>query len=293
MSMPLLVRHPPPYPTESLLGYVLRVSEGNGYNSPWSVYCLAGMKSNEIRASRVKLKKLARVTNWPQEKLDAIAYSAPAGQPRWSRLLGNPVLPQDLNLTLPRFCPQCASEKGFLEAHWDLALMVACPVHQCSLAASCPQCGRHLRWFRRGLLECACGGDLSGCDLSSISEAEAGLLQIIRTKALSCPPPESNPMGLPQDQLTAMSLRSMLLAIRTLGKHRIKADGLSDRIMRRSSWLLREFLSSGRRISLHCWKTSVDNCHPTSVVASGNSLVASIEPCSETKHWEIRSIPSF
>jgi TniQ len=228
VSMPFLVRHPAPNPTESLLGYVLRVSEGNGYSSPWSVYCLAGMKSNEMRASGVKLEKLARITNWPQEKLDTIAYSAPAGQPRWSRLLGHPVLPQDLNLTHPRFCPQCAREKGFLEAHWDLALMVACPVHQCSLAASCQQCGRHLRWFRHGLLECECGGDLSNCDLSSISGPEASLLNIIRRKALSGPPAESNPMGLPQDQLMAMGLRSMLLAIRTIAKHRILADGTGD-----------------------------------------------------------------
>lgn len=71
------IRHPAPNPTESLLGYVLRVSEGNGYSSPWSIYCLAGMKSNERRASRVELEKLAKITNWPQEWLDAIAYSAP------------------------------------------------------------------------------------------------------------------------------------------------------------------------------------------------------------------------
>jgi hypothetical protein len=152
--MPLLVRHPAPYPTESLLGYVLRVSEDNGYNSPWSVYRLAGMKSNEIRASGVRLEKLARIMNWPQGRLDAIAYSAPPEQPRWSRLLGHPLLHQDLNLTRPRFCSQCLCEKGFLEAHWDLAVMVACPVHGCSLVSSCRQCGRRLRWFRRGLLEC-------------------------------------------------------------------------------------------------------------------------------------------
>jgi hypothetical protein len=229
VNIPPLVRHPAPAPTESLLGYVLRVSEDNGYNSPWSVYCLAGMKSNEIRASGVKLEKLARITNWPQGRLNAIAYSAPAGQPRWCRLLGNPVLPQDLNLTHPRFCPQCTREKGFLEAHWDLALMVACPAHRCSLVSCCPQCGRRLRWFRRGLLECECGGDLSNCDLSSISEAEAGLLNIIRRKVLPCPLAESNPIGLPQDQLMAMSLRSMLLTIRTMGKHRIIADGSSER----------------------------------------------------------------
>jgi TniQ len=211
------------------LGYVLRVSEGNGYSSPWSVYRLAGMESHEMRASGVRLEKLAAITNWPEEKLDAIAYSAPPGQPRWSRMLGHPVLPQDLNLSRPRFCPQCLREKGFLEAHWDLALMVACPVHRCSLVSSCPQCGRRLRrWFRRGLLECECGGDLSICELSSVSKAEASLLDVIRGKALSSPADESNPMGLPKDQLMAMGLRSMLLAVRTIAKHRILADGTGD-----------------------------------------------------------------
>lgn len=70
--------------------------------------------------------------------------------------------------------------------------------------------------------------DLSNSDPSSISEAEANLLDIIRRKALSCPSDESNPSGLPQKQLMAMSLRSMLLAIRTIAKHRILADGTGD-----------------------------------------------------------------
>jgi hypothetical protein len=208
---------------------VLRVSEDNGYNSPWSVYRLADMRSNERKAPGVDIEKLARITNWPQEKLDLIAYSASVGQPRWCRLLGHPVLPQDLNLTHPRFCPQCVREKGFLEAHWDLALMVACPVHQCQLASSCPECGRRLRWFRHGLLECECGGDLSNCEISSISEAEASTLDMIRRKALSSPPDQTNPTRLPQDQLMAMGLRSMLLAIRTIAKHRILADGTGGR----------------------------------------------------------------
>lgn len=85
------------------------------------------MKSHEIRGSGVRLEKLAMITNRSEDKLDVIAYSAPPGQSRWARLLGHPVLPQDLNLTHPRFCPHCVRERGFLEAHWDLALMVACP----------------------------------------------------------------------------------------------------------------------------------------------------------------------
>jgi len=224
----LLVRHSAPYPTESLLGYALRVSEANGYGSPWNFYRLASMKSNERKAPGVNIEKLARITNWPQEMLDLIAYSAPAGQPRWCRLLGHPVLPQDLNLSHPRFCPQCVREKGFLEAHWDLALMVACPVHECLLVSSCPKCGRRLRRFRRGLLECECGGDLSVCDLPSISDANVSLLDLIRRTALSSPPDQSNATRMPQDQLMAMGLRSMLLAIRTIAKHRILADGKGD-----------------------------------------------------------------
>ena len=228
MSVPHLVRHPQPYSTESLLGYVLRVSQDNGYSSPWSVYRLAAMKSNEMKTPGVNLEKLARIINWPEEKLDAIAYSAPVGQPRWCRLLGHPVLPQDLNLRYPRFCPQCVREKGFLEGHWDLALMVACPLHRCVLTSYCPQCGRHLRWFRRGLLECECGGDLFNCQPPSISTAEASLLHLIRRTALSCRPDETNPMRLPQEELMAMGLRSMLLAIRTIAKHRILADRTGD-----------------------------------------------------------------
>jgi hypothetical protein len=54
------------------------------------------------------------------------------------------------------------------------------------------------------------------------------LLDVIRRKALSCPPDESNPRGLPQNQLTAMGLRSMLLATRTIAKHRILADGTGN-----------------------------------------------------------------
>jgi hypothetical protein len=192
------------------------------------VYRLAAMKSNERKTPGVNLEKLARIANWPEEKLNAITYSAPPGQPRWCRLLGHPVLPQDLNLAHPRFCPQCIREKGFLEAHRDLALMIACPIHRILLVSSCPECSRRLRWFRRGLLECECGGDLSACDLPPISEAESSLLDLFRRTALSSPPDQSNPTRLPQDQLMAMGLRSMLLAIRTIAKHRILADGIGD-----------------------------------------------------------------
>lgn len=225
MTRPLLIWHPPPHPTESLAGYVLRLSEGNGYLSPWSIYSLAGMKQSEMRTCGFKLEKLAAVINRPVSELEPIGFSAPTDQPRCARLLGQSLVPTDLNVTTPGLCPKCVAEKGFIEAQWHLTLMAGCPDHQCRPARLCPKCGKQLRLFRQGLLECACGGSLVECDLPSISNMEAALLDIIRCNALGILADGENPLALPREQLLAMNLRSMLMVIRTLGRHRLIADG--------------------------------------------------------------------
>lgn len=225
MSTPLLVRHPPPYPTESLVGYVLRLAEENGYFSPWSVYRLAGLKQNEVRSTGFKLDKLAAIINRPMSELDTIGFSTPPNKPRWARLLGNCLIPSDLKISNPGICTLCIAEKGFIEAHWHLTLMVGCPVHERMPAMHCPKCGKRLRMFRRGLLECACGGDLLESNLPSITKADAALLNIIRRRVLGIQANDENPLSLPQNQLMAMNLRSLLLVVRTLGKHRLIADG--------------------------------------------------------------------
>src|SRR5580698_10502863 len=123
MTKPILVRHTPPHKTESLMGYMLRLSEENGYSTPWSLILLAGIKQNEIRTSGMSIKKLAAIANRPKSELELIAYSSPPGQPRWARLLGHPLVPTELSITDPKFCPQCVAEMGFVEAHWHLSLM--------------------------------------------------------------------------------------------------------------------------------------------------------------------------
>jgi hypothetical protein len=225
MSTPLLVRHPAPFPTESLVGYVLRLAEENGYASPWSVYSLAGLKQSEIRTSGFKLEKLATIINRPASELESIGYSAPPNQPRWARLLGHSLVPTDLNIVNPGLCPRCVAEKGFIEAHWHLTLMIGCPVHECISAQCCAKCGKRVRLFRPGLLECDCGGNLMECALPLLPKADAALLDIIRRKVLGLPADDENPLSLPRDQLMAMNLRSMLLVVRALGRHRLIADG--------------------------------------------------------------------
>lgn len=229
MNSALMVRHPLPSPNESLLGYVLRLSESNGYSSPWSLFRLAGMTQHATRTTNFRFERLALITGCAIAKLDSIAFSPTSDRPQGSRLLGHYVLPSDLSVTKSKICPQCVVEKGFIEAHWHLDIMVGCPIHQCSAVLQCPKCRKPLRWFRPGLLDCKCGGNLRLCALPAISEAEASLLDVLRRKVLAHPVCEENPAGLPLTQLAAMGLRPLLVILRALAKHRLVADGRTIR----------------------------------------------------------------
>jgi hypothetical protein len=63
------------------------------------------------------------------------------------------------------------------------------------------------------------------CIQPPLSRADAALLDIIRRKVLGLPANNENPLSLPWNQLMAMNLRSMLLVVRAVGRHRLIADG--------------------------------------------------------------------
>ena len=127
MSRSLLVRHPAPLPTESLLGYVLRLTEENGYDSPWRVYALAGLKQNETRTTGIKVKKLAAIAKRPVSELDEIAFAPSANHPRWAQLLGHPLVPTDLNVTKPKTVSSVRRREGVYRGALALGTYVSLP----------------------------------------------------------------------------------------------------------------------------------------------------------------------
>jgi hypothetical protein len=229
MSAPLLVRHPAPFRTESLFGYILRLSQENGYTTPWSLLLLAQMAQHEARTTGMKVAKLAQVCNRPQRELQFISYRWPDDHPRSCRLLGHLLTPWELVITKPKLCPECVAEQGFIEAHFDLALMTGCPVHRRSLLSSCPGCMRPLRWFRPGLLECHCGASLRNADLPAISRAEADLLDIIRRKTLGLAAGRDYTSGLPGSHLEVLELQALLSLVGTLARRCMIVDQDPDR----------------------------------------------------------------
>lgn len=227
--MTLLVRTPSPHPTESLLGYALRVSEENGYDTPWHIFSLSGMVPGQMLTAGFPVEKLADVLGVGAETLTHIAYQALAGTERHFKILGHH-LGQGLNgspfrLSHPAFCPQCVVEQGHIDAFWDLSAAVACPRHGTYALRACPSCNAALSWFRPGLLTCKCGAALDEADASPASQELRALMAIFQSKLQGMPLVElDNPCRFALQQLDKIPLGSLLQIAHGLGHWNIKSQ---------------------------------------------------------------------
>jgi hypothetical protein len=218
----LLVRHPGPNPTESLVGYLLRLTEANGY--PTAHYMLAD--SGMYRAGdSIRIQLLAAITNRTARDLRSIACHTK--DKKTGLVLGQPVSRIEVNTDLAPVCPRCVNEKGFMEAHFSLSLMTICPEHKVILKV-CPGCTKPLTRERAGLLRCDCGQSLLYAMEPRVPTAVVELLDIVRRKVLSLSAATESASGLPVHALGAMSLRSLLFLIRSFGRRSAGRSGKSE-----------------------------------------------------------------
>jgi hypothetical protein len=228
--MSLLVRTPSPHATESLLGLVLRVSEANGYDTPWHVLRLAGIDQGQMQTAGLPVGKLAQIMNRSADTLRNLAYQANTGSSSHFKILNHPLgqsLRQaPLRLRQPAICPQCVQEDGYIDAFWDLSAAIACPKHNCQAMRHCPGCGNAIRWFRPGLLACNCGASFAESALPTADQPVVELMAIIQAKlhgrSLS---KQSNMSGFPLALLEPIPLNSFLFVLETLGAQNLQSMG--------------------------------------------------------------------
>ena len=222
--MTLLVRTPSPFPTESLLGFVLRISETNGYETPWHMLRLAEIDQSQITTSGFPIERLASLLGKNGNSLLGIAYQSEGdfSNPRRFKILkhdlGQSMKAAPLRLKRPAFCPDCVEEDGYIDAFFDLNAAVACPRHQRTVLKCCPLCKKTLRWFRPGLLKCSCGADLSEAVPEIADSKVTELMGVIHAKLhgydLSTLP---NTTGFPIEQFDKLSLASFLYMLNRMG----------------------------------------------------------------------------
>jgi hypothetical protein len=227
----LLPRTPDPGTFEGIYGYILRVSERNGYETPWHVLSHAGYVQGEMQTAAFCVEKLAAVLGKSPDALRRHAYRVPGRAGLEYGILGVP-MGAGLNhrpyrLTRPAVCVECVVEMRYADACWDLRAFVACPRHRRALICDCQTCGEPLRLFRPGLLNCRCGARFQPSDGERPSEALIALMQVLQKKTRN----EDvlgleQAAGLPMEWLARISLGSLLrLSAASERVHQIKSTG--------------------------------------------------------------------
>lgn len=174
-----LVAAPKPGPCESLMGYVLRLTEANGY--PTTSYILSSMHGHWYRSTygRLDATSLHQLVGLSEADMTRMTMR-PLSEPRaYIRVYGNDIPSYEVTLTQPKICPRCL-DAGRCEAFWDLAQAAACPVHGVMLIDRCEKCGRPLTWTRSKVCECGCGADLRRCTVTVVDSDLCDLMSALR-----------------------------------------------------------------------------------------------------------------
>lgn len=226
----MLSRTPAPRATESLLGYALRISETNGYDTPWHILSYAGFEQGEMLTAGFPVEKLGPILGRDASTLRHIAYCATEPEGRYFKILdhrlGASMKDGWLGLAKPAFCPACVKEEGHIDAFWDLSQGVACPKHGCQLLTTCPGCDRRLTWFRPGLLECRCGADLATAPLPPADPAVVQMMAVLRAKLhRDSIPSAPNSAGLPLAELESLSLKAFLVMLNRIAVFATSSQG--------------------------------------------------------------------
>lgn len=187
-----LLRTGQPEPDESFVGYLLRLTEMNGYQTLSWILQITGIRSYlQSKLSfafddSLDLTPLAHLSGIDKTSLASLLYHS-VNDPRRKMgeysVFGSAVAQYMIRLQYPKVCPTCLSEAGYARKIWELAPVTACPTHNCLLIDECPNCTKRISWARRSVSKCQCGFDWREYQTSAVKAAE---LEVVRRIYLLC-----------------------------------------------------------------------------------------------------------
>jgi TniQ len=164
-----LLRTGRPKEDESLMGYVVRLTEQNSYQTPAWVFNLAGLPRERFNFSSCSLAFKS------PEYLRGLSSLTGVGLDELARLAHSPVLTSDrvhsyefFGIPLPQYviqprsvkiCPECLRESPYCRRIWELSLVTVCPNHLCLLVDECPRCKKRIPDLRNSVCVCSCEFD--------------------------------------------------------------------------------------------------------------------------------------
>lgn len=177
-----LLRTPKPWPGESLMGFILRVMESNGYDTAGWILGLSGLDHNRFGYScpfvfrePASLTGLSTLMGVEVSELATLMY-LPAESDDTSQddqlFFGSAVPKYFIRVVDTKICPGCLRESNYCRKIWDLCAVTVCPIHRTMLLDECPNCRRRVLWSRKGVSVCACGFDWRETELPPLRECD-------------------------------------------------------------------------------------------------------------------------
>lgn len=213
-----LLRRNRPKSDESFHGYIIRLTEENGYESPSWILKMAGINSSVSYCSwsvllkrNLDLSLLGNLVDISTFELDLLL--CPPIDPYFDNLIFGLKAPRNmLQISPSKICPRCLEESNYLRKIWDIIAVTTCPTHKCLLVEKCSNCFRSIDLNRNRVSICQCGFDLHNNPTFMVEEAELSLsCQIHRV----CGVLYSNDIGnySKNNPLFSYSLNSLLSAL--------------------------------------------------------------------------------
>jgi hypothetical protein len=163
-----LLRTPVPKPDESLMGYILRLTEENGYDTPNWIFNLARLNIKVFDGGWSALIDNDFVSTSLEQLLGLEHSEFNEIKSRFSELnyqVLTTIRSASVSLIkfhAPKVCPACLEQASYYRGVWDLFPFTACPTHSAVLIDRCPRCGKRISWVRQKVSVCRCGFDWRG-----------------------------------------------------------------------------------------------------------------------------------
>lgn len=171
-----------PHADESFIGYLLRLTEVNRYETlSWLLHLAqinyVGFKFPLTWNGSLDVSVLKRLTGVDETTLTSLLYVPMRSSERQLiadyLVFGNPVPHHMIRLKHPKICPACLRDSNYARIIWELAPVTVCPSHEWELVAY-------------GLLNPVRGPIVDGCSDWKFHEKEVkNLLQQIKRKVCS------------------------------------------------------------------------------------------------------------
>lgn len=209
-----------PHADESFIGYLIRLTEINYYETSSWILQLANLGNYLRKVSlafdeSLNLERLSQLTGIGEQKLSTLRYT-PSGAKRNKfvdhDVFGSPVPRIAIRAHRPKVCCACLIESGYVRKIWDLTGVTTCPLHRCLLLDECPNCQRLLPISRNDVGICLCDYDWRDSPLVVVDETQLDVANRVHSLC-GLPLGDSRTKHIESNPLNKLGLKDLFSAL--------------------------------------------------------------------------------